>query len=76
MFMGHLCTLHETNMYLKININRHLKFILTLFQLGISDIAVYHCQYKRTDNDLICPLCTVAQETELHFVLCCPVLRA
>ena len=33
-------------------------------------------RYKRhTDKDLIRPLCRVAQETELHFVLCCPVLR-
>ena len=33
-------------------------------------------RYKRhTDKDMIRPLCRVAQETELHFVLCCPVLR-
>ena len=78
MFVRHFCTVHNTNMYLKINTDRHLKFMLTLFQLGVLYIAVYHWQYKtkRTDNELICPLCRVAQETELHFVLCCPVLRA
>ena len=56
--------------------DRHLKFIMTRFRLCNSDIFVHHYRYKRhTDNDLICPLCRVAQETELHFVLCCPVLR-
>ena len=66
------CTIHDTKTYLKMNVDRHLKFKLT----SISDIAVHHCRYKRhTDKDLICPLCRVAQETELHFVLCCPVLR-
>ena len=66
------CTIHDTKTYLKMNVDRHLKFKLT----SISDIAVHHCRYKRhTDKDLICPLCRVAQETELHFVLCCSVLR-
>ena len=43
---------------------------------SFSDIFVHYYRYKRhTDNDLICPLCRVAQETQLHFVLCCLVLR-
>ena len=63
-----VCTIHEKKTYLKMNIDRHLKFTMTRFRLGISDIK------RHTDNDLICPLCRVAQETELHFVLCCPVL--
>ena len=67
-----LCTIHDMKMYRKMNTDRHLKFIMTMFQLDISDIAVHHYQCK---NNLICPLCRVAQETELHFVLCCPVLR-
>ncbi len=67
---------HDTKTYLKMYIDKHLKIIITRFRLGISDIAVHHCRYKRhTDRELICPLCRVAQETELHFVLCCPVLR-
>ena len=68
------CTIPDTKTYLKMNIDRHLKFIMTRFRLGISDIAAHHCRYKRhTDNNLICPLCSVAQEIELHFVLCCSV---
>ena len=71
------CTIHDMKIYLKMNIDRHLKFIMARFRLGISDIAVHYYRYKiHTDKDLICPLCRyVAQETELHFVLCCPVLR-
>ena len=70
------CTIHDTKTYLKMNIDRNLKFIMTRFRLGISDIFVHYFRFKRhSDNDLICPLCRVAQETELHFVLCCPVLR-
>ena len=61
---------------MKMNIDRHLKFIMTKFRLGISDIAVHHCRYKRqTDKNLIFPSFRAAQETELHFALCCPVLR-
>ena len=59
------CTVHDTKTYLKMNTDRHLKFIMKRFRLGISDIAVHHCQYKRqTDKDLICPLCRVAQKTD------------
>ena len=42
-----------------------LKFIMTRFRLGISDIFVHYYRYKRhTDNDHICPLYRVAQERE------------
>ena len=58
-------------------IDRHLKFKMAWFWLGIWEVFVHHYWYKRhTGNDLICPLCRVAQETELEFVQCCPVLRA
>ena len=70
------CTIPDTKTYLKMNIDKPLKFIMTRFRLGISDIVVHYYSYKRhTDKDLICPLCRVVQETELHFVLSCPVLR-
>ena len=69
------CTVHDMKMYLELNIDRHLKFIMTRFRLGISEIAVHYYRYKRhTDNDLFRPLCGETQENELHFVLCCPML--
>ena len=67
-------------MYVKLNIDRHFKFLMTRFRLGISDIAVLYYQYKRhAYNDLICPLCGEAHKhththTELHFVLFCHML--
>ena len=36
------CTIHDTKTYLKTNIDRHLKFIMTRFRLGISDIFVHY----------------------------------
>ena len=48
---------------------------MTKFRLGISDIAGQYYRYKKNaDNNLICPLCREAQENELHFVLCSPML--
>ena len=44
--------------------------------MGISDDALHYYRYKRhTDKDLICPLCRVVKETDLHFILYCSVLR-
>ena len=72
-----VCTVHDTKMYLKINIDRHLKFLMTRFRLSVSDITVHNYRYKiHIDNHLICPLCRIPQEAKLDFVLCCPVLRA
>ena len=41
------CTIHDRKTYLKMNIDRHLKFIITRFRLGISDIFV-HVPIQRT----------------------------
>ena len=54
---------HDPKTYLKTNIDNHLKFVMTRFRLGISEVNVHHYRYKRhTDNDLICPLCSVVPE--------------
>ena len=36
------CTINDTKTYLKMNTDRHLKFIMIRFRMGISDIAVHH----------------------------------
>ena len=41
------CTVHDTKTYLKMNTDRHLKFIMKRFRLGISDIFV-HVPIQRT----------------------------
>ena len=67
---------HERKTYLQLNIDRHLRFLLTRFRLGISDIAVHQYRYKRHDSaDLLCPLCKIAEENEMHFVFICPALK-
>ena len=69
-------TSHEQKLYLQMNIDRHLRFLLTRFRLGISDIAVHQYRYKRhVMTDLLCPLCKTAEENEMHFVFICPVLK-
>jgi len=64
---------HDVPMYLLLNINAHLKNIMTKFRFGVSDIATHHYRYRFSlPDDLRCPLCKNATENELHFVLCCP----
>lgn len=66
---------HETKLYLKIPLNRHIKNIVVKFRFGISDLFVHSCRYKNVVNiNLVCPLCRQATENEVHFLLCCPSL--
>ena len=70
------CNTHEVKPYLMFNIDRHLKYIMTRFRLGVSDLNVHYYRYREfTDRVLICPLCKESKEDEIHFVLCCPVLK-
>ena len=42
MFVGHFAPfMIRKRQYLKMNIDGHLKFIMTCFRLGISDIAIH-----------------------------------
>ena len=68
------CTVHDMKTYLMLNIDRHMKLIMTRFRLGRSGVAVHQFRYKRhIDNEPICPLCREVQEDELQFHLCCPM---
>ena len=65
----------ETPEYLKLNINKELKYIMCKFRFGVSDIALHSLRYsKSTQNDLLCPMCKNCTEDEVHFVLSCPYL--
>ena len=57
------------------NTDRHLKYIMTKFRFGVSELSVhyYRCG-NHVGKDLKCPLCGQAKENEVHFVLCCPML--
>ena len=48
---------------------------MSRFRMGVSDITVHSFRYKNYEaGDVTCPLCEIEKETEVHFVLCCPVL--
>ena len=66
-------TLTGVELYLMLNLNRHLRYILTRFRFGVSDIKVHRSRFKVYNvDDLKCPLCLSAVDYEVHFVLCCP----
>eukprot|EP00745_Piridium_sociabile_P015462 TRINITY_DN22952_c0_g1_i4.p1 TRINITY_DN22952_c0_g1~~TRINITY_DN22952_c0_g1_i4.p1 ORF type:complete len:307 (-),score=-7.22 TRINITY_DN22952_c0_g1_i4:6-854(-) len=71
----HYSQTHLVKKYLCINIDSHLRFILTRFRLGISEIKTHALRYKHVDHaKLLCPMCNESEEDEIHFVLKCPVL--
>ena len=70
------CVVHDLKKYLAIDIPMHLKIVTAKFRMGISDISLHYYRYrKHEESDLICPLCNNAKEDDLHFLLCCPVLK-
>ena len=59
--------------YIHMNMDRHLKWIMTRFRIGVSELAVHHYRYRfATKQQMLCPLCKTCEENELHFVLVCP----
>ena len=49
---------HCTKTYITINMDRHLKRIMTKFRFGVSEITVHYHRYRsHVEKDLKCPLC-------------------
>ena len=66
---------HLLSRYLQLNMVKHLKFILTRFRFGISELTVHANRYNQVNNsDLLCPMCKESTENEIHFVFICPAL--
>jgi hypothetical protein len=64
---------HKLPVYLNMNIDKYLKFNMTKFRFGVSDIAVHYAKYRFYGNvNLLCPVCLEAEENEIHFILVCP----
>ena len=62
--------------YIMLNLNRYIRYTLTRFRFGVSDIKVHRSRFKLYNVDeLKCPLCLSAVENEVHFVLCCPAFE-
>lgn len=61
--------------YLLINMNRFIRGTLTKLRFGVSDLTVHKERYRPNVGNMICPLCKIEKEDEIHFVLCCPSLE-
>jgi hypothetical protein len=62
--------------YIGIVLNRYVKSALTKLRFGVSSIACHRYRYnQRRDVNMLCLLCHVFEEDELHFMFCCPVLN-
>ena len=68
------CTLiDKLPKYLCLDMNKQLKFCTTKLLFGISDLSVHVLRYQNvTPQAVLCPLCHLGVENELHFLLCCP----
>ena len=56
-----------------LTLNRHIRYTLTRFRFGVSDIKVHRSRFKVYNvDDLKCPLCLSDVDNEVLFVLCCP----
>ena len=63
--------------HISVSINRHLKGIFTKFRFGISNINMHYFRYRNyTQDHLLCPYCRNVEESEIHFVLCCPLYES
>jgi hypothetical protein len=59
--------------YIRLELNRYIRYALTRLRFGVSDITVHRSRYSvHKDEELKCPLCQSPVENEVHFVLCCP----
>ena len=56
--------------YIMLNLNRYIRYTLTRFRFGMSDIKVHY-----NVEELKCLLYLSAVDNEDHFVLCCPAFE-
>ena len=62
--------------YIALKLNRYVKQAFVKFRCGISEIATHSQRYKRPENqNLLCRLCGLSTENEVHFILSCPSLN-
>ena len=65
-------TLAGVEPYMMLNLNRYIRYALTRFRFGVSDIKVHRSRFKHYNVDESnCPSCLSAVDNEVRFVLCC-----
>ena len=71
------CSTYEIKPYIMLDMDRHLKVLTAKFRMGISDLNVHKSRYNKKVNnlDLLCPMCKIAKEDEMHFMFLCPKLH-
>ena len=56
-------TINEVKPYLWLNIDRHVRCVMSRFRTGISDIAVHSFRYENhSDVGVLCPLCKIFKQ--------------
>ena len=69
-------SVHSVPMYLSLVINNQFKICMSRFRFGVSQLAVHFYRYRAcTAQELLCPMCRLGVEDEVHFVLCCIYLQ-
>ena len=69
-------TLAGVEPYIMLNLNRYIRYALTRFRSGVSDIKVYRSRFKlHIADQLKCPLYLSTVDNEILFVLCCPAFN-
>jgi hypothetical protein len=62
--------------YLQLDIDLHIKWMMTKLRFGISELNVHRLRYANNrEDDTLCPLCKTGKENEIHFLLLCPKLE-
>ena len=60
--------------YLYLDVNRQLKYMMTKFRFGVSNLNVHYFRYRNVNpNRMLCQYCKTEIESELHFILVCPL---
>ena len=60
--------------YLQLQLCRKIICTLTRFRAGVAGILAHSKRYSaRSDDEMICPVCKIEIENEIHFMFCCNV---
>ena len=62
----------EPEPYLFLDVNRYIRTALVRFRFGMSVIALHSSRFANNTKNVACPMCKNVEESEVHFILCCP----
>ena len=59
--------------YLHQVLNIGIRKVFTRFRIGMSPLKSHFLKYRTEEGESDCPFCIATEETEFHFLLCCPM---